>query len=119
MHHCPVCPHRLVRTEVDRSVFWVCEGCGGRLATVGLLRQLVDRPVVERIWKKARLRRIVAGRRLDCPACTRPMVEIALAEGEVPPLDVCKQCQYFWFDAQEFESMPPPGTTPAEEPKSA
>jgi hypothetical protein len=24
------------------------------------------------------------------------------------PVDVCRNCQFFWFDADEFETLPPP-----------
>ncbi|HLE77241.1 MAG TPA: rhomboid family intramembrane serine protease [bacterium] len=51
----------------------------------------------------------------NCPVCGRPMREIPAQDGG-PPLDVCPTCHFVWFDAQEYELLPP---IPARAPDSA
>ena len=107
MFRCPSCSRKQVRTRIHNGVFWVCKGCGGRIATIGLLRRLIDRDVIERYWKRARHRKSTEDRRRPCPACTQDMCEVSLCvTGDLPALDVCRACRLFWFDPREFEVMP-------------
>ena len=105
MFDCPECHVDLRKTECNPGVYWVCPSCGGRSATVSLLRQLIPKGVVNKMWQAAwvgdypRLR--------NCPACSNPMVEVPVGEGEAKfTLDVCIICQTIWFDANEYESLP-------------
>jgi len=44
----------------------------------------------------------------QCPSCARLMQEISIGETAGPlVLDVCRACQFVWFDPREFEVMPP------------
>jgi membrane associated rhomboid family serine protease len=90
-------------------VFWVCRGCGGRIGTIGLLRKVLAREIVERYWWSARRRKPVGRRGRPCPACTQPMREIDGPAGTgLPALEICKYCQLFWFDPGEYHALPPP-----------
>lgn len=42
------------------------------------------------------------GNRMDCPACTEPMIVMELNEIEI---DHCIACQGIWFDAGELELL--------------
>jgi membrane associated rhomboid family serine protease len=117
MFRCPNCNRRQVRTTLDRGVFWVCEGCGGRCATVRTLQPLIDPKVISAFWTKARKRRPATGQQRRCPCCVQPMREIALGDDlELPTLDVCRSCKLFWFDPGEYESLPPPPASPPSAP---
>lgn len=43
-----------------------------------------------------------------CPSCHRPMQEVPVTLPQAAQhLDVCRPCQFVWFDPSEFEVMPP------------
>jgi len=88
------------------GVVWVCVGCGGRLASIGLLRSVsADLPTLEEYWKKARRRKPAERQILACPMCAGTMKEVSIAP-EMPVVDVCNRCQVFWFDPGEYELVP-------------
>ena len=71
MFICPICKTRLVRTQNEHAVFWVCATCGGRAVTVPVLRKTVIRDYVNELWLSARESRAISER--TCPACDRQM----------------------------------------------
>lgn len=116
MFECPGCDLRQVRTPVGKGVLWVCPRCGGRVGTIGLLRKILDRPILERYWWSARRRKPVGRPGRPCPSCHLPMREIDGPPGTgLPALDICKYCQLFWFDPGEFRRLPK-SEAPPEEP---
>ncbi|MDQ7820543.1 MAG: rhomboid family intramembrane serine protease [Armatimonadota bacterium] len=100
---CPQDDHVLVSQPAPRGVYWRCPACGGRAVGVGLLRRSVAREAVTRIWTAARESPRRPGRR--CPSCLRSMAEVRADVG--PAVDVCLSCQLVWFDAREYEQIPP------------
>ena len=48
-----------------------------------------------------------ANEKIHCPSCPRPMQEVNLCcdDGNLV-LDVCRACQFVWFDPGEFEALP-------------
>jgi membrane associated rhomboid family serine protease/Zn-finger nucleic acid-binding protein len=95
---------------------WVCPSCRGRAVTLDLLRHVVPRPLVNRLWQRARSGQYPAVRR--CPACRRLMAEVPIVatESKTTYLDVCTGCHFVWFDTREFEGLPKiPGRTPKDE----
>jgi len=105
MFICPNCRNRLSRTQNKIGFYWVCPNCGGRAVSVPLLRRVLARDYVNSLWAAARDGEGTPGRR--CPACDRRMLEVAvLTAGESIKLDVCKSCEFVWFDPSEFESAP-------------
>lgn len=105
MYTCPNCNVALDRLRGTTGLFWLCPKCGGRAATVSLLRKSVPREIVNSLWQSAK-----GGgypRRRVCPGCERTMVEVpASDERSQFPLDVCTACQTIWFDPQEYELLP-------------
>ncbi|HWP86173.1 MAG TPA: rhomboid family intramembrane serine protease [Terriglobia bacterium] len=106
MFLCPQDRTELVRREARKSVYWSCPECGGRTATTAALRRTAPREVVDRLWEAAR--RAAEGDR-RCPACELPMKAVALPlDGAALDLDICTRCYFVWFDASQFEALPPP-----------
>ena len=107
MFLCPKDKIELLRQDARGSVYWFCPACGGRTATTGTLRRTSSRSLVDHLWELARATTAESGRR--CPACERPMKTVALPLGDhSTELDVCTRCYFVWFDAAEFDALPPP-----------
>jgi membrane associated rhomboid family serine protease/Zn-finger nucleic acid-binding protein len=115
MFTCPNCGERLARQQTPAGIFWVCPGCNGRAATVSLLRHVVRESTMRDLWARTFNQNLPRHR--PCPSCAVPMQEVTLpaAEGALV-LDVCRACQFVWFDAREFEAMPalPPEPAPVD-----
>jgi len=117
---CPRCQCRLARAKlkVKPGVLWVCRSCQGRAIGLGLLRRLVDPKAVKRIWSVASQSGKDSCR--SCPSCQRPMIVMLLPlqkdqdSPEILELDICRSCQFVWFDPKEFGQLPPPPTPPKE-----
>jgi membrane associated rhomboid family serine protease len=119
---CPNDGTPLVRNaslSASRSKYWSCPSCGGRTASMGMLRRTARLGVVDALWSAAKNSSAQGSRR--CPACERPMsmvpmsmvmstvaAEIRDDGGNALTVDVCPRCFFVWFDAAEFEAMPPP-----------
>ncbi len=44
-----------------------------------------------------------------CPVCLGSMVPVTLAvEGNAVAMEVCRRCEFIWFDAGQYELLPPP-----------
>ena len=82
------------------GVFWACDACGGRTVALPVLRKVVSEPAIKALWLSAQS---AALGRKRCPTCGNRMCE-ASASGV--QLDVCKVCQFVWFDPREFEQLP-------------
>ena len=100
MFACPNCARALTRMQSAAGIFWGCDACGGRTVAIPILRKVVGEAPITRLWAKARS--APEGRK-RCPTCGKPMHE---TEADGPPLDICKLCQFVWFDPREFEQMP-------------
>jgi membrane associated rhomboid family serine protease len=72
---------------------------------MGLLRRVVDKGYANRIWGAAAEFPGGSGRR--CCVCEKPMILVPSGLGGTDPLvDVCRRCQFVWFDPTEFEGAP-------------
>ena len=112
MFHYPNDQTPLVRHEQRGGVFWACDACGGRTATIAMLRRAAQQEIAEMIWSLARASKSESQR--HCPACERPMKSVSLpAGGSLLELDVCTNCYFAWFDPAEFESLPGAAAAPA------
>jgi membrane associated rhomboid family serine protease/Zn-finger nucleic acid-binding protein len=100
MFICPNCARALTRMQSFAGVYWACESCGGRTVAMPILRKVVGDQPITQLWAAARSGELTAKR---CPTCGHGMVECSA--GGIR-LDVCKVCQFVWFDAREFEQMP-------------
>ncbi len=108
MFSCPACRKPLDRVKIEQGLVWACQSCGGHASTVTILRKNIDGPFVSRLWTQ-----VVEGRWLrerpdrPCPACAKPMGEITEETVTGPvEIDVCRPCQFFWFDLGETEQLP-------------
>jgi len=102
---CPNCRKPLARTRTGAGIFWSCSECGGRAATLSVLRKSVKPDYLKRLWKQ-----VLSGSgelKRRCPACHKLMPEVSVEhEGRPINLDVCKRCSLVWFDAREYEQSP-------------
>src|SRR5260221_11485971 len=104
MNICPNCGKDLSRKESEFGVYWGCESCGGYAVSMAILRKALRNDCVLEAWASSR-QGGVAGR--NCPMCEHPMTEVPLTvDGNSLKLDVCRICQFFWFDPKELESLP-------------
>lgn len=112
---CPNCRGELSESISATGVSWKCGACGGRAVGFGVLHKMLDERFVNRLWALARDRNGVAGR--DCPMCQHTMLEVTLDRGHdaTLALDVCRICEFVWFDPGKFELAPPnPSYHPAD-----
>lgn len=105
MFICPHCKTALVRKSGPNGVFWGCDRCGGRAVGVGPLRKNFGPQVTTEIWAQAVRDDARPGR--PCPICSRHMVEATLnVSGKSLAIDICRRCEFVWFDTSEYESIP-------------
>jgi membrane associated rhomboid family serine protease len=67
---------------------------------MGPLRRAFEKPFVNALWVSVQ-DKPDDGKR--CPVCEKSM---AVTPTGSPALDVCKRCQFVWFDPKEFEVAP-------------
>ena len=106
MFVCPNCRIQLSRNKGEVGVYWACPTCHGRSATVSLLRRITTRETVNAVWQAVRSG--AHPQRRECPACSARMSEVPLPnpQPETVNVDVCRTCQFVWFDPSEFEVLP-------------
>lgn len=99
------------RRFLKRGVTWVCETCGGRTATVPMLRRAFGRRVVQGLWKSSAAASAREG--ALCPSCRHTMREVEVrGETGAQTLDTCRRCQFVWFDPGEYHAMARPPDPP-------
>jgi membrane associated rhomboid family serine protease len=73
--------------------------------SVALLRHTIGEDRVRAIWSQA-IRASNDG--ISCPICLRTMSPVTMGvPGKELDLNVCKRCEVVWFDASEYEAIPP------------
>jgi len=113
MFTCPNCGSTLTRTQGPKGLFWSCTQCGGRAVAIPVIRAALGNDRVNALWSRAINAPDDTGK--SCPICARTMTEVTMGVGSQSlELDVCKRCEFVWFDATEFESIPPPKPKPKE-----
>ena len=107
MFACPNCQTLLRRARAEPGVFWTCGFCGGRAVSFSFLRRRISSDVVNQLWSSA-----IEGkgeRKRPCPLCHGRMVMVRIAlHAKTLVLDVCRPCQFVWFDPGEYAEMPTP-----------
>lgn len=112
MFACPNCRQRLVRATSPKGVVFVCPNCGGRAVGLAVVRRSAGERIVKSLWLRGMKKTDAGGKR--CPVCNRWMREIPVpVDHKDLRLDLCRECQFVWFDAREFEQLP----AVAEQPK--
>ncbi|MEA2434963.1 MAG: hypothetical protein QOG54_2420 [Actinomycetota bacterium] len=72
---------------------------------MGLLRRVVEKGYANHIWGASSELPTGSGRK--CAVCEKPMTLVPSGSNERDPLvDVCRRCQFVWFDPAEFETAP-------------
>ena len=105
MFSCPRCKNRLARTQTRDGLFFVCPNCRGRAVGLSVVRKLKHREELRELW--GRVSRGEGGRGVGCPICRKPMVDVPVpVESRQVRLDVCKSCQFIWFDPDELGQLP-------------
>lgn len=108
---CPRCRKKLARTKSQRGgLLYVCSQCSGRGLGLAVVRRAVGKQKVAELWRAAARAQNDSkpSRGAGCPGCSRPMYEIPVVgrPKRVVHVDVCRACQFVWFDADELESLP-------------
>jgi membrane associated rhomboid family serine protease len=111
---CPRCNLPLKEVRMSGRVFWACDQCAGRAVTVELLRRTFTPESINPLWLHAMRAEGTSGRL--CPACRKPMLEVALSDAANINVDLCQHCHFVWFDAREIDSLVPQ-PVPAPEPE--
>lgn len=115
MLKCPTCRRSLDRVKTRKGLFYLCPDCHGRAVALPVVRKLIGTEHVTRFWRAA-VQNSSTGTK-KCPICDRWMREIqGQADDSAVVLDLCRDCQFIWFDDQEIERFPPPPEPPAEKP---
>ena len=105
MFICPNCGGRLARGQNQFGISWGCAACGGRTASLAVLRKAFPPDVIDQAWTAARAGQVPTLRR--CPTCNQRMAEVPVRVGSGNwKWDVCKICQFVWFDPKEYEAVP-------------
>ena len=115
MFRCCNCHENLVKTKGPNGLYWKCSSCKGRAVSLSILRRVLDKKYVNQMWQSAFKAKNLGQ---DCPICRKAMYEIYKPEQDVY-LDVCKRCQFVWFDPNEYEVAPKIEKVPAKEDNSA
>lgn len=106
MNTCPQCATPLTLEHAGDGMYLHCSSCGGRGVTMAVLRRMVAREAMNEMWLQGQAREGMPGR--ACPSCGVAMQEVRSTAGAGPMrVDVCPPCMLLWFDAGEFEALPP------------
>jgi membrane associated rhomboid family serine protease/Zn-finger nucleic acid-binding protein len=111
MFTCPHCVKALLAQRGAPGVFWICPVCRGRAAGFGVLRKIFGPVPVAAWWAEASGTSDSSG--CACPVCHKSTARVTWAKNEPPlQLDLCRRCEFVWFDAGEYESLPPASLRP-------
>lgn len=114
MLFCPVCSGHLHTVRHREGVYYACNHCGGRAATVPQIRRMAGDALAAQVLRL--MNRAPDGQGPPCPFCHRTMRQFRLTHPSLE-LDTCRPCLVVWFDAGELESLPhhPPPSEQATE----
>ncbi len=102
---CPKCDITLKKNSGPFGVFWSCPNCSGKAVSLSVLRQSTPVSIVKAFWLEVKSKEFTGKKK--CPSCNLPMSEIPIMQKEKTIyLDICKKCNFIWFDTKEFESLP-------------
>jgi membrane associated rhomboid family serine protease/ssDNA-binding Zn-finger/Zn-ribbon topoisomerase 1 len=105
MYNCPNCKKALISQPGAKGISWVCESCGGRAVSAAVLRKTVGDLVVKEAWHCALETPQPSDRK--CPVCAQKMLLVSVDAGNQQlALDLCRRCEFIWFDAGEYEAIP-------------
>lgn len=117
---CPACRIPLTEMRTGTGIIWRCEKCDGRAVGLQLLRRAFTPASINPLWLHAIHNEGSSAR--PCPSCGNSMIEVALDSSSELKVEVCKICEFVWFDKGETQSLqvrPPPEPPPAPLPQEA
>jgi len=117
---CPACRIPLTEMRTGTGIIWRCENCDGRAVGLQLLRRTFTPESINPLWLHAIHNEGSSAR--PCPSCSNPMIEVALDSSSGIKVEVCKICEFVWFDKGETQPLqvrPPPKPPPALLPQKA
>jgi len=95
------------------GIIWRCEKCDGRAVGLQLLRRAFTPASINPLWLHAIHNEGSIAR--PCPSCGNSMIEVALDSSNGIRIEVCRICEFVWFDAGETQPLqlrPPPNAPP-------
>lgn len=107
---CPRCGVRLARQALAGQAHWVCESCGGHAINLAVLRKKIPPEAAYEVWRASN-----EGfpSRLNCPSCANGMVVAQVhLDGQELKVEVCRTCQFVWFDRKDLDGLPAPPPPP-------
>ena len=104
----PTCPRCSVALQPERASFgtmWQCPACNGRAVGLPVLRELFTADSINPLWLHA-----IEGKGRPggaCPSCRNVMTEVGFSDASAVGVDVCRLCQFVWFDVRELDRLNP------------
>jgi membrane associated rhomboid family serine protease/Zn-finger nucleic acid-binding protein len=102
---CPGCRAPLSEVRTSNGILYRCEKCDGRAVSLGLLRRTFTPESINPLWLHTIHREGTPGRR--CPSCGNIMFAVHLSDQASATVEVCRICEFVWFDAGETQSLLP------------
>jgi Zn-finger nucleic acid-binding protein len=103
---CPRCSVALAQRREPVGITYVCPRCAGRATAVAVLRRAAHVRAVTDLWVAALMGD--EGRGMRCPSCGTPSTPVRVPAAANVTGDVCRRCQFVWFEKTEFARLPPP-----------
>ena len=100
---CPACRIPLTELRTGNGVIWRCEKCDGRAVGLQLLRRTFTPESINPLWLHAIHHEGRSAR--PCPSCKNAMFEVALDNSSGIKVEVCRICEFVWFDAGETQTL--------------
>jgi Zn-finger nucleic acid-binding protein len=93
----------LTELRTGNGVIWRCEKCDGRAVGLQLLRRTFMPESINPLWLHAIHNEGRSAR--PCPSCGNAMFEVALGSSSGIKVEVCRICEFVWFDAGETQTL--------------
>jgi Zn-finger nucleic acid-binding protein len=100
---CPACRIPLTETRTRNGIIWRCEKCDGRAVGLQLLRRTFTPESINPLWLHAIHNEGSSAR--PCPSCGNAMIEVALDSSSGIRVEVCRLCEFVWFDSGETQTL--------------
>ena len=100
---CPACRIPLTEMRTAIGVIWRCEKCDGRAVGLRLLRRTFTPESINPLWLHAIHNEGSIAR--PCASCGNAMIEVALDSSSGIRVEVCRLCEFVWFDAGETQPL--------------
>jgi len=89
--------------RTGNGIIWRCEKCDGRAVGLQLLRRTFAPESINPLWLHAIHNEGRTAR--PCPSCGNAMIEVALDSSSGIRVEVCRICEFVWFDSGETQTL--------------